>query len=317
MNRALPISDLKTSDPRDPALVTVGVFDGVHLGHQQLLSRLSAHARAESLQAVVVTFFPHPDIILRGLRGRYYLTTPEEKAQRLRAAGMDEVLTLAFDDNLRQVDAAAFCARLRQGLNMRTLAVGRDFALGHRREGDVDRLGQLGQEQGFELLVTDLVTGSEGRISSTAIREALEAGDMERARRWLGRSHSLSGQVVRGAGRGRQLGFPTANISLWEQQVIPANGVYASYVWLGEERFLAATNVGVRPHFGEESVTVEPFILDFDREIYGRKLTLSFEHRLREERKFDSREALSAQIGADAASVARCLGGGCESRADA
>ena len=263
MNRALPISDLKTSGPRDPALVTVGVFDGVHLGHQQLLSRLSAHARAESLQAVVVTFFPHPDIILRGLRGRYYLTTPEEKAQRLRAAGMDEVLTLAFDDNLRQMDAAAFCARLRQGLNMRTLAVGRDFALGHRREGDVDRLGQLGQEQGFELLVTDLVTGSEGRISSTAIRE-----------RWKPATWN-----VRGVGSGTATRSPArlcavrarASAGLSDCQHLPvgaaghpANGVYASYVWLGEERFLAATNVGVRPHFGEESITVEPFILDFD-----------------------------------------------------
>ena len=302
------IPGLVATEAREPALVTIGVFDGVHLGHQQLLARLVDKARAAKLRAVTVTFFPHPDIVLRGLRGRYYLTTAEEKVQRLRATGVDEVLTLPFDDALRRVSAADFCAQLRQGLNMRALAVGRDFALGHRREGDVDKLRELGHKLGFELMITDLVESEDGRISSTAIREALEAGDMTRARRWLGRSHVLCGEVVRGAGRGRQLGFPTANIAVWQQQVIPANGVYASYAWLGEERFVAATNVGVRPHFGEETVTIEPYILDFECDIYGSRLCVSFEQRLRAEQRFGSLDGLIAQIAADAAASRALLG---------
>ncbi len=308
MSHSTPIPGLETGQAREPALVTIGVFDGMHLGHQQLLARLVERARQADMRAVAVTFFPHPDIVLRGLRGRYYLTTSEEKAQRLRATGVDEVITLSFDETLRRVNATDFCAQLRQGLNMRALAVGRDFALGHRREGSVDRLKELGQELGFELLITDLVESAEGRISSTAIREALEAGDIVRARRWLGRSHTLCGAVERGAGRGRQLGFPTANVAVWEQQVIPANGVYASYVWLGEECFVAATNVGVRPHFAEQTVTVEPYILDFERDIYGQRLCVSFEQRLRDEQKFDSLDGLVTQIAADAAASRALLG---------
>lgn len=295
------------ASPR-PALVTIGVFDGVHLGHQKLLAGLVARARRDELRAVVVTFHPHPDVVLRRLGGRIYLTRPEEKEALLGAQGIDEVVTLPFDDALSRVSAREFCRQLKQGLNMRALSIGGDFALGHRREGDVGRLRALGRELDFELLVHDLVEGGRGRISSTAIREALEAGDVQGASRWLGRSHSLSGEVVRGEGRGRQLGFPTANIDLWPQQVIPANGVYAGYACLGQERFVAATNVGRRPHFDGEALTVEAFILDFDRDIYGRRLRVSFERRLRAERKFAGVDELVRQIAADVEASRALLG---------
>ena len=308
MTGPLSLAGLAARSRREATLVTIGVFDGVHRGHQRLIAGLVDQARQAGLRTVAITFFPHPDIVLRGLSGRYYLTRPAEKENLLRAQGIDEVLTLAFDDELRQVSAEEFCARLRSGLNMQTLAVGRDFALGHRREGNVQRLRQLGRELGFGLLTNDLVEDESGRISSTAIREALEAGDTGRARCWLGRSHVLGGEVVRGAGRGRQMGFPTANIDLWQQQVIPANGVYASYVWLGDERFVAATNVGRRPHFAGATLTVEPFILDFDRDIYGQWLNVSFEQRLRDERKFDSLDGLVRQIAADAEASRALLG---------
>ena len=309
MTGPLSLASLAAHSRREATLVTIGVFDGVHRGHQRLIAGLVDQARQAGLTTVAITFFPHPDIVLRGLSGRHYLTRPAEKEHLLRAQGIDEVLTLAFDDELRQVSAEEFCARLRNGLNMQTLAVGRDFALGHRREGNVQRLRQLGRELGFGLLTNDLVEDESGRISSTAIREALEAGDTGRARCWLGRSHVLGGEVVRGAGRGRQMGFPTANIDLWQQQVIPANGVYASYVWLGDERFMAATNVGRRPHFAEATLTVEPFILDFDRDIYGQWLNVSFEQRLRDEQKFDSLDGLVRQIAADAEASRALLGG--------
>ena len=308
MTGTVSLRDLAGRGRGEATLVTIGVFDGVHIGHQRLIAGLVGRARRAGLRSVAITFFPHPDVVLRGLSGRHYLTRPAEKDRLLRAQGIDEVLTLTIDDELRQVRAEEFCVRLRNGLNMQTLAVGRDFALGHRREGNVERLRQLGEGLGFGLLTNDLVEGEAGRISSTAIREALEAGDTGRARRWLGRSHALGGEVVRGAGRGRQLGFPTANIDLWDQQVIPANGVYASYVWLGEERHVAATNVGLRPHFGEATLTVEPHILDFDRDIYGQWLTVSFERRLRDERKFDSLHALVTRIAADAEASRALLG---------
>ncbi len=300
MSGAVSLADLTSRPPRGPSLVTIGVFDGVHLGHQRLLEGLVRRARQSGLRAAVVTFFPHPDLVLRGLHGRYYLTRPDEKETLLREQGIDDVYTLAFDDALRRVSAEAFCRQLRQGLDMRELSVGQDFALGHRREGDVNRLREIGRLKGFDVQVNDLVRDGEGVISSTAIRKALETGDLTAARRGLGRSHVVAGEVVRGAGRGRQLGFPTANIAVWEQQVMPANGVYASQVWLGEERFRAATNVGRRPHFDGESLTVEPHILDFDRDVYGQWLRVSFEARLRDERKFESLEALATQIAADA-----------------
>ena len=309
MKQAPALFDQPAGASLRPALVTIGVFDGVHLGHRQLLAGLVARARRDDLRAVVVTFYPHPDVVLRRLSGRFHLTRPEEKKALLRAQGVDEVVTLPFDDALRRVSAGEFCRQLKQGLNMRALSIGPDFALGHRREGDAGRLRALGRELGFELLVHDLVEGGRGRISSTAIREALEAGDVQGARRWLGRSHSLAGEVVRGEGRGRQLGFPTANIDLWPQQVIPANGVYAGYACLGRERFVAATNVGRRPHFDGEVLTVEAHILDFGRDVYGRRLRVSFERRLRDERKFGSVEELLRQIAADVEASRALLAG--------
>jgi riboflavin kinase/FMN adenylyltransferase len=211
------------------------------------------------------------------------------------------VVTQPFDDTLRQVRAAAFVDQLIQYLNMRVVAVGADFAMGYQREGDVAFLQAQGDRMGFEVQVIDLVGANGDKISSTAIRQALEAGDVDSAREWLGRSYALSGSVMQGAQRGRSIGFPTANIALWDAQVIPANGVYASWVHFQGQRYMAATNVGVRPTFDGEGITVEPHIMDFDREIYGEELTVTFETRLRDEQRFNGIDALVAQITADVA----------------
>ena len=283
-----------------PSMVTIGVFDGVHRGHQHLIRQLVDTAHASDRLAVVLTFFPHPDVVLHGLEGRYYLTSPAQKAALLMELGVDYVITHPFDDDLRQVRAAQFVDQLRDHLNLSVLSVGEDFAMGYQREGNVEFVRAQGAEKGFELQVVDLVTNDGDTISSTAIRQALEAGNVDQARHWLGRSYAVTGPVVHGENRGHQLGFPTANIGVWEQQVIPANGIYASWVFLGDERFMAATNVGVRPQFGGDNITIEPYILDFDRTIYGQQITVTFEKRLRDEAKFDSLDALIAQIGADA-----------------
>ena len=292
--------DLASAHLTQPSVVTIGVFDGVHRGHQHLIKRLVAEARATNRLAVALTFFPHPDIVLRGLTGRYYLTTPEERAHYLGDLGVDMVITLPFNEDFRQIRAAAFVDMMLAHLRLSSLWVGSDFALGYKREGNVHFLRAQGEAKGFTLQVIDLITAeTDGAISSTTIREALLAGEVEKARDWLGRSYTLTGEVVHGDHRGRELGFPTANMDVWEHQVIPANGIYAGWAMLGEERFMAATSVGIRPQFNGEDVRVEAYLLDFDRDIYGQQLTFSFEKYLRPEMKFNNLEGLIAQIDAD------------------
>ena len=292
--------DLASAHLTQPSVVTIGVFDGVHLGHQHLIRKLVAEARATNRLAVVVTFFPHPDILLRGLTGRYYLTTPEQRAEYLGELGVDTVITLPFNQEFRQIRAAVFVDMMLEHLKLSSLWVGSDFALGYQREGTVEFLRAQGDAKGFTLQVIDLIVAeTDGAISSTAIRDALLVGDVDNARDWLGRTYTLTGEVVHGDHRGRELGFPTANMHIWDEQVIPANGIYAGWATLGTERFMAATNVGVRPQFDGEDVRVEAYLLDFDRDIYGQQLTFSFERYLRPEMKFESLQGLIDQINAD------------------
>lgn len=294
------LTDLASVQLSQPSVVTIGVFDGVHEGHQSLIRRVVDEARLTNRLAVAITFFPHPDVVLRKLTGRYYLTTPEQRAEYLGELGIDYVITLPFNDEFRQIRAAAFVDMLRENLKLSLLWVGADFALGYQREGNVDFLKAQGVEKGFSVRVIDLLPAEQdGIISSTTIREALLAGDVEKARGLLGRSYALTGEVVHGDHRGRELGFPTANVHVWDEQVIPANGIYATWTYLDGERHMAATSVGVRPHFDGEDVRVEAYLLDFDRDIYGKQLTVRFEKYLRPEMKFDGLEGLIAQINAD------------------
>lgn len=300
------IYDLAHARVEQPSVVTIGVFDGVHVGHQYLIRRVVEEAHARNMQAVVLTFFPHPDIVIRGLKGRYYLTTPEQRAEQLLKLGVDIVVTQTFDDSIRHVRAADFVDRLLKHLNMKVLRVGADFAMGYQREGNIPFLTALGGEKGFVVEPIELIQSAKDDeiISSSRIREALEAGDMEQVRAYLGRGYALCGEVIHGKKRGRSIGFPTANIDVWEDQIIPRNGVYAGFAYLGddrspENRLMAMTNVGISPTFMNSDITVEAYLLDFDRDIYGQKLTITFEKYLRPEAKFDSLDALIAQIQRD------------------
>lgn len=282
-----------------PSVVTIGVFDGVHLGHQALIDRSVAQAHAHDQAAVVVSFFPHPDLVLRQISGRYYLTPPAEKARLLAAMGVDLLVLHPFDAQVQQIRAADFVDRLQQHLNMATLLITPEFALGYRREGDLPFLSAQGQEKGFVVQAMPLLNAAGQRISSTQIRQHLEAGEVEAAARLLGRPYRLTGEVVQGQQRGRSIGFPTANLATWDQQVLPATGVYACRAFLGGERLHAVTNVGQRPTFDGQGITIEAHLLDFERDIYGQELALEFLQRLRGEQKFGSIEALSAQIAQD------------------
>lgn len=285
-----------------PSLVTIGVFDGVHKGHQELIHRVVNAAQANSCASVVLTFHPHPDVVMGGINERYYLTTPEQRAQLLKDMGIDLVVTHTFDLDLRQMRAANFVDQLIEHLNMKWLWVGEDFALGYQREGNVEFLRQYGQEHDFSVEAVPLLQYRSGDmvVSSSRIRELLAAGEVDTVHEWLGRAYSVMGEVVKGDQRGRTIGFPTANLNVWQQQVVPAHGVYAGWALLDGERYMAVTNIGTRPTFDGDHVTVEAHLLDFDRDIYGHTVELSFEKHLRGEMKFSGIDALVAQIKSDA-----------------
>ncbi len=292
---------LQDAQLQHPSVVTIGVFDGVHRGHQALIRRLVDEARARGKLAVALTFFPHPDVVIRKLEGRYYLSTPDERARLLGELGVDCVVTETFDDTFRHTRAQAYVERMLHHLKMSSLWVGADFALGYQREGTVDWLRAAGAAQGFNVETLELIlaNGDHSAISSSGIRVALGAGDVEHATAWLGRPYSVTGEIVHGMARGRTIGIPTANVDVWAQQVLPGSGVYAGWATLGEERFMAMTNVGMRPTFTGQNITVESHLLDFDRDIYGQQMTVTFEKRLRPEMKFDGIDALVAQIHRD------------------
>lgn len=279
------------------SVITIGVFDGVHRGHQLLIGRLISYARQHDLTPVVVTFFPYPDTVIQGLRDGYYLTMPNTKADLLGELGVEVVVTYPFTDEVRQMRAADFVQQLLTHLKMKSLWVGSDFALGYKREGNVTFLGEQSGVHNFELQVIDLMDAEGERVSSTRIREALAAGDVAEAARLLGRPHRVPGSVIQGAGRGRTINIPTANLAFPAEQAIPARGVYAAWVTIGSEKFAAMVNIGLRPTFdGSGGQTIEAHILDFSRDIYGQEISLEFVARLRDERKFENVQALIAQI---------------------
>jgi riboflavin kinase / FMN adenylyltransferase len=292
-----------------PSTVTVGVFDGVHLGHQSLLRRLAEHAHTHNQLAVVMTFFPHPDVVLRGIEERYYLTTVERRAALLGELGIDVVITHPFNAETRQIRATQFVDDLLRHLNMASLWATPDFALGYQREGNVAFLREQGAEKGFTVTTIELLTDREQgqAVRSARIRAALATGDVKTVTELLGRPYLVEGKVIPGDKRGRTIGFPTANIAVWEQQLLPANGVYACRVQLGEETFDAVTNIGQRPTFDGSGVTVETHLLDFDRDIYDQHLQVAFIERLRGEVKFPGIDALVAQISQDVQTGRRVL----------
>jgi len=302
------ISDLAQPSSDLDSVVTIGAFDGVHLGHQSLIRRLVARARTLHCQAVLITFHPHPSEVLTGRKVPRYLTTPGEKAALLERLDIDLLAILAFTPQLARTTASEFVAQLCNALGMRELWVGPNFALGHKREGDIPTLHKLGQKLGFKLRVVEPVV-NEGRvITSSWIRELVIRGEVEKAARLLGRLYSVVGEVVHGDHRGRLLGFPTANLKVRAERITPLNGVYAGYGWVGDERHPAVINIGVRPTFADHERLLEAHLLDFDGDLYGTDLMVEFVKRLRPEVKFDSVETLIAQIHRDVARAREILG---------
>jgi len=291
------------------AWLTVGVFDGVHLGHRALLRRLLDGARAAGSPAVVITFDPHPAVVLGNRTEFQYLTPPAERAALLASLGVDVVITQTFDRAFAAQTAEEFVRLAARTLGLRRLVIGYDTALGRGREGNAARLTEIGKALGYTVEVVEAVQ-QEGRIiSSSAIRQQVREGAVAEAAKALGRPYSLSGPVIHGDGRGRHINIPTANIQAAPEKLIPANGIYAAWAWVGGERFAAATNIGVNPTFTPDKTapTVEAHLLDFDRSLYGQEVKLEFVARLRDEMRFSSVEALLKQIYADIARVRETL----------
>lgn len=279
--------------------VTIGVFDGVHLGHQHLFQQLKQAAREHGCGTAVVTFRNHPDMVLHTKSPVRYLTTLEERVRLLQKQGIDLVVPITFDKDLSRLRAREFVALLQERLRLRCLVVGPDFALGHRREGDIAALQAIGKEQGFRVDIAEPLVLLGQVVSSTAIRQALAEGEVELAASMLGRPFGLEGAVGRGAGRGQGLGFPTANLELDADLALPRYGIYATWTEVNNTRLPSATSVGVRPTFDGSRCLVETHILDFQGDLYRRRIRLEFVRRLRDEIRFDSVEALVRQMRED------------------
>lgn len=284
------------------AWLTIGVFDGVHVGHQKLIRELTAGAHAQGAPGVVLSFFPHPAEVLRGPLGAFYITSPEEKADLLASLGVDILITHPFTKETSLTSARDFVLQLRAHLGLRQLIVGHDFALGHNREGTFPVLQSLGAELGFGVRPYEAVRLGDEIVSSSQIRKLLKDGDVLRVARFLGRPFSLSGTVVGGAKRGRELGIRTANLAVWEHRLIPALGIYVNWATIGNRRWGAVTSIGIRPTFDDDlpAPVIETHLLDYDGpEFYGEEVRLDFLARLRPEERFASAEELVAQIHRD------------------
>jgi riboflavin kinase / FMN adenylyltransferase len=294
----------------DGAVVTVGMFDGVHRGHRALLDRVAAEAAARRVPAAAVTFDRHPLAVLRPGSEPPLLTTLDRKVELLGDAGMQVVLVLEFTHELSEVGAEAFATQvLFDGLAARAVVVGENFRFGHKAAGDPALLAELGRPRGVEVVTVPLQTAGEEVVSSTRVRAELAAGDVAAAAASLGRLHAVDGVVVAGDGRGRPpLGIPTANLAIAPGVAIPAEGVYAGHLSDEADRKgrPAAISVGTNPQFGTDR-RVEAHVLDFDGDLYGHRVSVSFAHHLRDQATFADLDELIAQIKADVDQTRRLL----------
>ncbi|MBI2979266.1 MAG: bifunctional riboflavin kinase/FAD synthetase [Chloroflexi bacterium] len=280
-------------------LLTIGVFDGVHRGHQHLISQLMKQARQQNLLGGVVTFRQHPQEILSPRTRLPYLTSVDEKVRLLKNEGIDLVVVLSFTAELARLSMVEFVGLLKKYLRMRGLVVGPDFALGRNREGDIDTLRKLGKDMEFNVTVVPPLKRNGEVVSSTAIRQALAAGDVRRVSDLIGRPFRLQGRIVSGAGRGSKLVVPTANLEADPNQALPADGVYATRSDVDGKVYQSMTNIGHQPTFDGSGRTVETYILNYNGNLYGHELKIDFVERLRGEKRFDTTEELKRQIDED------------------
>ena len=290
-------------------VMSIGVFDGVHLGHQLILQRLTERAKRMEGTSVILTFTPHPQKIISPARAPLLLQTRQQKEKILEGLEVDIMLRLPFTRRLSLYSPPEFARQVLHDHGIREIHVGSNFRFGHQRSGDIGTLTSLGEEYRFQVHEIDPVYHGETRISSSYIRSLLAAGGVALARHLLGRPYQVEGIVVRGSGKGAQLSFPTANLEL-ENELVPASGVYITRAHLNGKTYSAVTNIGIRPTLSDQTTdkpVVEPHLLDFEENIYGKHMKLDLCFRLRAEKKFDGVEELKRQIGKDVTRTRRYM----------
>jgi riboflavin kinase/FMN adenylyltransferase len=285
--------------PRGPIAIAIGVFDGVHIGHQALIRQTAEGAKQLGGRALAATFDPLPILALAPGAPPSALSDIDERVSLLHAAGADDVVVYHFTKEFAALTADEFVRRLVGAGEVRRIFVGGDFQFGHDRGGNVRTLAEAGREHAFEVVVATPVTEGGEVVSSTRIRNALLAGDVTVAARLLGRPYAVRGNVVHGAKRGRALGFPTINLAIPPQRLLPRDGIYAMTARVRDEEVAAAASLGVRPTFGGGDRTLEAYLLDWKGDVYGDTIEAAFVKRLRDELRFASAEELSEQIARD------------------
>jgi len=282
------------------AFVTIGNFDGVHLSHQHICRKLAAEAKKSGQKSLVITFDPHPKMILHpNIRPFYLITTRSEKIALLETCGVDATVIIPFDLNYSKITAEQFVQDfLWKKLAITKIIIGHDYVFGQARQGNDAFLKAQGRKLGFSVEVITAFKIDQEIVSSTLIRNCILSGDIPRATRLLGRFYNVAGTVVSGAGRGTGLGYPTANIEP-EKELLPPSGIYAAFVMVDGSRYMGALNIGAKPTFEDYTSTLEVFLLDYDGDLRGKKLNILFVEKLRDIVKFDGPKSLKRQIAAD------------------
>lgn len=304
--------DLRNLQPDKKAIITVGTFDGIHVGHQTLLRKVLEKAEKYNGKSTLVTFTPHPKLVVgqKNLEAIKLLSTIDEKIAFLNDIGLDRVIIIKFTEDFSKISSKDFIEKiLVEKIGFQEIVVGHDHAFGRNRKGSLSLLRQLAARYHYRIQLVDAVCIDGEIVSSTILRNLLTAGSIEKANRFLGRPYSFAGRIVKGDGRGRYLNFPTANIQpLSINKLIPRDGVYAVRVKLANYSFLGAMNIGIRPTFSDSVRTIEVYLSDFEGDIYGERLVISCLKRLRDEIKFDSADKLIHQMELDVSQIASEFG---------
>ena len=303
------ITDITTFTTQQPTVLTIGTFDGVHLGHQKIVERVVTNARQEGLLATVFTFFPHPRMVVQHDKGLKLIHTLEEKKQLLQQLGVDLLVVQPFNEAFAQLTAEEFVSTiLVQHLNVKKVIIGYDHRFGRNRTANIDDMRLFGEKYGFAVEEISVQEVDEVSVSSTKIREALNKGDVTTAEHYLGTPYSLTGRVVHGLKLGRTLGYPTANIQVTEDyKLIPKDGVYAVYSYIGSRKVYGMMSIGKNPTIEGKGASIEVYFFDFNGDLYDQKLTIEFVQYLREEQKFATIDLLKKQLQDDETAARKAI----------
>ena len=303
------ITDITTFTTQQPTVLTIGTFDGVHLGHQKIIERVVTTARQEGLLAKILTFFPNPRMVVQHDKSLKLIHTLEEKKQLLQRLGVDLLVVQPFNEAFAQLTAEEFVSTiLVQHLNVKKVIIGYDHRFGRNRTANINDMCLFGEKYGFAVEEISVQEVDEVSVSSTKIREALNKGDVTTAEHYLGTPYSLTGTVVHGLKLGRTLGYPTANIQVTEDyKLIPKDGVYAVYSYIGERKVYGMMSIGKNPTIEGKGASIEVYFFDFNGDLYDRELTIYFLKYLREERKFSSVALLKKQLQDDETTARKAI----------